>query len=103
MSDTTAPDPVPDTSYPRGPAIISTLILLIFAARELSLDVVLTHIAGAPLPPANPGSDQLLYAAVTLTLGFWLGSTHSGWAKDQTIKQMGMTLVPPDAGTAPKS
>jgi hypothetical protein len=73
-----------------GAPVISILVMLLFAAKELGLDQVIAHAIGAT-PPSDSGS-ELLYAAVTLTLGFWLGSSNGSQMKNAHIEQLTNSL-----------
>lgn len=67
-----------------GAPIISLIVILLFAAKELGLDLMLASYFKVTLTADN-GSIQLLYAAVTLVLGFWLGSSNGSQMKNEHI------------------
>lgn len=67
-----------------GAPVISLIVVLLFAAKELGMDVMLASYFNV-MVPTNEGSIQLLYAAVTLVLGFWLGSSNGSQMKSSHI------------------
>lgn len=69
-----------------GAPVISIVVMLLFAAKELGVDQYFAHAIGVTLP--TNGDSQLLYAAVTLTLGFWLGSSNGSQMKNAHIEQL---------------
>jgi len=65
---------------------VSTVVMLLFSAK-LIVPMFLT------VPPIPEGEMQLLYAAVTLTLGFWLGSSDGSQRKNAQMSAMSTQLA----------
>lgn len=70
-----------------GALIISAIVMLLFFLQQLGINqVIWIKLAGSGKAPE--GDNQLLYAAVTLVLGFWLGSSNGSQLKNTNIAKM---------------
>lgn len=69
-----------------GAPVISVIVILLFVAKQMGLDLIVAKSYGVSIP--DNGSIQLLYAAVTLVLSFWLGSSNGSQTKDAHIASL---------------
>lgn len=74
-----------------GALVVSLVVLGLFG-------VVVTHL----VPPPNETVAALLNNAVVLVLGYWIGSSHSSQAKDDTIATAVAQVTPTKPQETPK-